>query len=328
MGRRKRETIDPEDVEDQSEEVVMKVINQKEQEVNAEVNTFHISKKFVDEAGVMQEEMCLFIRTRAEFIINFETRADAPVSVAGNSYVMPNKPSQPDKVNGTCALETETSMIFIFWSGFNFTIEFTKNPEGNSYYMNRAILIYDTNHPELKKDFEFAKYQGKVHLETRPGKNFFFTPLGKAYLCYKKQNQGPLKLWNVAKEQIEGELSFSDTKFQPFVVRAHGEWGPTKRCLPLEIRLMREDFWPFVSACAVIFFSCLLVGLYAVKRTWFTEQKVDYGAYEAPAAQDMEMVRQPEAQPARQEKPAEEELAQPTKPSANPFQANQANPFH
>ena len=48
--------------------------------------------------------------------------------------------------------------------------------------------------------------------------------------------QGPLKLWNVDKNQIEGEIMLSDTKFQPFVVRAHGQWGETKRCLPLEIR--------------------------------------------------------------------------------------------
>ena len=39
---------------------------------------------------------------------------------------------------------------------------------------------------------------------------------------------------------------------------------------------MREDFWPFVSACAVVICSCLLVGAYAVKRTWFTDQKVNF----------------------------------------------------
>ena len=38
---------------------------------------------------------------------------------------------------------------------------------------------------------------------------------------------------------------------------------------------MREDFWPFVSACAVVVCSCLLIGAYAVKRTWFTDQKVN-----------------------------------------------------
>ena len=74
---------------------------------------------------------------------------------------------------------------------------------------------------------------------------------------------------------------------------------------------MREDFWPFVSACAVVVCSSLLVGVYAVKRTWFTDQKVDfatfclfrsqklfywkvdYGTYEAAGMADMEMVRQP-----------------------------------
>ena len=74
---------------------------------------------------------------------------------------------------------------------------------------------------------------------------------------------------------------------------------------------MREDFWPFVSACAVVVCSCLLIGAYAVKRTWFTDQKVnkdtfylkkitpwfsfqvDYGTYEAAGMADMEMVRQP-----------------------------------
>ena len=157
------------------------------------------------------------------------------MAIASKAYEMPNKPMMPDAVNGTCALKTETSAIFIFWAGFNLTFEFVKNPEGNSYYMNRVILIYDTEHPSLKKDFEYANTHGKIHLETRPGKNFFFTPLGKAYLCYKAENQvfyelplspllkiqiqGPLKLWNVAKNQIEGEISLSDTKFQPFVVR-------------------------------------------------------------------------------------------------------------
>ena len=102
---------------------------------------------------------------------------------------MPNKPMMPDAVNGTCALKTEVSAIHIFWAGFNLTFEFIKNPEGNSYYMNRIVLIYDTEHPSLKGDFEYANTHGKIHLETRPGKNFFFTALGKSYLCYKAENQ-------------------------------------------------------------------------------------------------------------------------------------------
>ena len=36
-------------------------------QVNAEVNTFKISKKVVDDAGMVQEEMCIFMRTRWHF---------------------------------------------------------------------------------------------------------------------------------------------------------------------------------------------------------------------------------------------------------------------
>ena len=32
--------------------------------VDAEVNTFKISKKLIDDAGAVQEEMCIFHRTR------------------------------------------------------------------------------------------------------------------------------------------------------------------------------------------------------------------------------------------------------------------------
>merc|ERR1712223_1640553 len=182
VERQRREVGDPDEVFGQDDEVVAEVLSYKEQEVNEEVNTFRISKKIVDEAGTVQEEMCIFHRTRADFTINFETRPGAPVAIASKAYEMPNKPMMPDAVNGTCALKTETSAIFIFWAGFNLT-------------------------------FEYVKTHGKIHLETRPGKNFFFTPLGKAYLCYKAENQGPLKLWNVATNQIEGEISLSDTKF-------------------------------------------------------------------------------------------------------------------
>ena len=126
---------------------------------------------------------------RVDFTINFETRSGSPVAIASKAYEMPNKPMVPDAVNGTCALKTEVSAIHVFWAGFNLTLEFIKNPEGNSYYMNRVVLIYNTEHPSLKGDFAYANTHGKIHLETRPGKNFFFTPLGKAYLCYKAENQ-------------------------------------------------------------------------------------------------------------------------------------------
>ena len=281
------------------------------------------------ESGLKVEEVCMMIRTKASFTINFETLPPSPVQVDSKVYDMP---SQPDKVNGTCVLETETSKIFVFWSGFNFSIEFIKNPEGNSYYMNRVILLYDTRHPDLVQDFQYAANKGLIHLETRPGKNFFFTPLGKSYVCRKSDDQGPLKLYSIARHQIEGNLNLWQTKFQPFVKRAGGKWGEEKRCLPHEIREARMNFWPFVSAVLVILSAGLMFGGYAVKRTWFTEQKVDYGTYEAQQQQqqEMELVRQPSQDQAAYQAVSQAEPAQPAQPAAqpaNPFQQKSANPF-
>ena len=42
-------------------------------QVNAEVNTFKISKKVVDDAGMVQEEMCIFMRTRWHFKKHIKT---------------------------------------------------------------------------------------------------------------------------------------------------------------------------------------------------------------------------------------------------------------
>ena len=87
-------------------------------------------------------------RVSATFTINFEARPPSPVQVDTKTVDLP---AVPDSVNGTCILETEKAKIFIFWSGYNFTLEFIKNPEGNSYYMNRALLQYNTKHPDLAK---------------------------------------------------------------------------------------------------------------------------------------------------------------------------------
>jgi len=299
-------------------------------------DVFKISRNTLDpESGFKSEEVCMYIKTRAKFVINFETRPSSLVEVDTKTYQLPEIP----QVNGTCALETETSKIFLFWSGFNFSIEFIKNPEGNSYYMNRMIIVYDTSHPDLVQDFENAMYKGKIHLETRPGKNFFFTPLGQSYICMNSLDQGPLKLFNIKREEIEGSVDLWETRFQPFVARAGGIWGKPKRCLPHEIREMREDFWPFVSAAFFFLSSGLLLGAYAIKRTWFTDQKVDYGTYdEANRAQqqEMEFVRQP-SEPGYDDGTEEVPLNEPVeeaKPSipvnkggANPFQQKASNPF-
>ena len=112
----------------------------------------------------------------------------------------------------------------------------------------------------LSRDFQFAANTGLVHLETKPGQNYFFTPLGKSFSCRKAEDQGPMKLYNLARQQIEGSVDMWDTKFQPFVVRAGGSWGEQKPCLDAEIRRARIEFWPFVSAALLILSSGIFVG--------------------------------------------------------------------
>jgi hypothetical protein len=41
-----------------------------------------------------------------------------------------------------------------------------------------------------------------VKLETIPDENFFWTPLGKSYSCWEAEDQGPLKLFNVAADEV------------------------------------------------------------------------------------------------------------------------------
>ena len=140
------------------------------------------------------------------------------------------------------------------YSGYNFTLEFIKNPEGNSFYMNRALLQYDTRHPDIYSIFKYAAYQGIIRLETKPGLNFFFTPLGKSFVCRNAEDQGPMKLYNTKKNQIEGSMDMWNTKFQPFVVRAGGEWGSEKPCLAAEIRKSRYGIFIFTSVCLKVRF--------------------------------------------------------------------------
>ena len=47
---------------------------------------------------------------------------------------------------------------------------------------------------------------GKVKLETIPEQNFFWTPLGKSYSCWEAEDQGPLKLFNVAADEVSEDL--------------------------------------------------------------------------------------------------------------------------
>ena len=200
-------------------------------------DVYKISRQKTDpESGMMSEELCMLIRIRAKFTINFEAKPPSPVQT---DSVTTELPLVPDNINGTCIMETEVAKIFMFWSGYNFTLEFIKNPEGNSFYMNRAILQYNTKHPDLASDFKYAAYSGINTLQTKPGLNFFFTPLGKSFVCRRAEDQGPKKLFSVARNKYEGYMDMWNTKFQPFVVRAGGVWGSEKPCLSAEIRRSR-----------------------------------------------------------------------------------------
>ena len=74
---------------------------------------------------------------------------------------------------------------------------------------------------------------------------------------------------------------------------------------------------------------------YAAKRTWFTDQKVDYGSYEEGnqrVQHEMEMVRQQSQDAAAYQTvnlndQVEPQSAPPVAPTANPFQQKASNPF-
>ena len=295
-------------------------------------NVYKVSRHVTEPvSGIKSEELCMLIKIKARITINFEARPPSPVKVDTKDIDLPEV---PDRVNGTCVLETEIAKIFLFWSGYNFSMEFIKNPEGNSYYLNRVMFQYNTKHPDLARDFQYAAAQGLVHLETKPGQNYFFTPLGKSFVCRRSEDQGPLKLYNLASKQIEGSLDMWNTKFQPFVVRAGGSWGGEKPCLDAEIRRARIEFWPFASAAILFLCSGIFFGGYAAKRTWFTNQKVDYGSYEEgnqKVEHEMEMVRQ-QSEPGYQQvnlnDPVEPQAAPADQSrAANPFQQKASNPF-
>ena len=98
---------------------------------------------------------------------------------------------------------------------------FTENPEGNSYYLDTVVLKYNQSLPDLFVD---ATYHGQVIAKTQEGWNYYFTPLGKSWVCRRAVDQGTLRLYNVDQENI-GNMTLFNIKVQPFVKRAKGDWG-------------------------------------------------------------------------------------------------------
>ena len=78
------------------------------------------------------------------------------------------------------------------WSVFNFSLIFTENPEGNSYYLNTAILKYN----QSLGIFQDTTYKGRVVAKTQKGWNYYFTPLGKSWVCRRAEDQGTLNLYD------------------------------------------------------------------------------------------------------------------------------------
>ena len=46
-------------------------------------------------------------------------------------------------LTGSCVRTGITAILNFHWSVFKFSLIFDENPEGNSYYMNKAVLEYN-----------------------------------------------------------------------------------------------------------------------------------------------------------------------------------------
>ena len=162
---------------------------------------------------------CILLKTRVTFYLQYRTHTHGPQSVRIDL------PAEPE-ISGSCVREGDTAVLTMRWSVFNFTLIYTENPEGNSYYLNTAVLRYN----QSLAAFADANYRGDVKVQTKKGWNYYFTPLGKSYVCVNGEDQGPLSLFNVHGEKV-GNMSLYNTKVQPFVKRAKGDWGPGKQTI-------------------------------------------------------------------------------------------------
>ena len=79
---------------------------------------------------------CILAKTEAKFLLDYRTLR------YGVQTANVDLPMNPD-VSGSCVREGDTAVLTMRWSVFNFSLVFTENPEGNSYYLNQAILKYN-----------------------------------------------------------------------------------------------------------------------------------------------------------------------------------------
>ena len=57
------------------------------------------------------------------------------------------------------------------------------------------------------ESFYDATYRGKVSLQTKKGMNYYFTPLGKSYICV--EDEDPLTLFNEDDEPVGNVTLFN-----------------------------------------------------------------------------------------------------------------------
>lgn len=115
-----------------------------------------------------------------------------------------------------------------------------------------------------------------MSLETQKGKNFYFTPLGKSYICV--EDEDPMTLYNTDDEPV-GNVTLYNIKVQPFVKRAKGTWGPELHCLPRRIRVYRENYVPYAVSLIFVMATTIVIAAYGLFR-YFHVKKADYQFYE------------------------------------------------
>ena len=208
---------------------------------------------------------CIMAKLDAKFYLDYQTRRHGVQSIRAE---LPKDP----RVEGSCVRDGDTAVLTMHWSVFNFSLVYTQNPEGNSYYLNKAILKYN----QSLESFYDATYRGHISLQTKKGSNYYFTPLGKSYICI--EDEDPLELYNVDDERV-GNLTLYNIKVQPFVKRAKGKWGPELHCLPKAIRVYRENVVPYAVSLIFVSATAIVVASYGLFR-YFHVQKADYHFYE------------------------------------------------
>ena len=122
-----------------------------------------------------------------------------------------------------------------------------------------VILKYN----QSLEDFYDATYRGGVSLQTAKGKNFYFTPLGKSYICV--EDEDPMILYNTDDEPV-GNVTLYNIKVQPFVKRAKGSWGPELHCLPRRIRVYRENYVPYAVSLIFVTATTIVIAAYGLFR--------------------------------------------------------------